>query len=160
MPLVAVFIRDGQNRSIYLPKVVPGGSCVTSIKTAHDNNYAKNNKINTNNKNDIVHSGNHQSGVKRIYLSTICLLIGETGIKSNQIGVLVRGESWSPRGKTTWNKVEKQPYLNPHMTSAPESNLGHIGCYETKNVSVLITMTTQLHKEPREGSVQENVLYP
>ena len=48
MPLVAVFIRNGQNRSMYLPKVVPGGSCVPSIKTVHDNNNARNNKNNAN----------------------------------------------------------------------------------------------------------------
>ena len=33
------------------------------------------------------------------------------------------------------------------MTSSPESNLRHIGCYGTWNATPLITKTTQLHKE-------------
>ena len=40
MPLAAVFIRDEQHRGISFPKVVPGGSYVSSIKTAHDKNNA------------------------------------------------------------------------------------------------------------------------
>ena len=63
--------------------------------------------------------------------------------------------------KTSWNKVEKHP-TTTYMTSSPESNLRHIGCYGTWNVSPLITMTTQLHKEhvSLQGPMQENVLYP
>ena len=55
MPLAAVFIRDEQHRGISFPKVVPGGSYVSSIKTAHDKNNARINKNNTND-NDIVNS--------------------------------------------------------------------------------------------------------
>ena len=81
--------------------------------------------------------------------------------KSNETGVLVRGENRIPRRKTSWSKVEKHP-TSIHMTSSPESNLGHIGCYGTRNVSPPLTITTQLHKEQVswEGPVHENVLYP
>ena len=67
----------------------------------------------------------------------------------------------NPHEKTSWSKVEKQPYLNQHMNLSQESNLGHIGNHGNRNVSPLITMTTQLYKEyvSWEGSVQENVLY-
>ena len=74
--------------------------------------------------------------------------------KSNETGVLARGENRSPRRKTSWSKVEKHPN-STHMTSSPESNLRYIGCYGTRNVSPPITITTQLHKEQAswEGAV-------
>ena len=67
----------------------------------------------------------------------------------------------NPCRKTSWSKVEKQPYPSPHMTLSHKWNLGHIGNHRTRNVSPLITMTTQLYKKhvSWEGSVQENVLY-
>lgn len=50
---------------MFLPKVISGGSYVSSIKTASDNNNASNNK-NNKNENDIVNSDNNQSALKRI----------------------------------------------------------------------------------------------
>ena len=68
-----IFIRDEQNRRlIFLPKVVSGGSYVSNIKTAIDNNNASNKK-NNKNENDVVNSDNNQSGLKRISLGTIVL---------------------------------------------------------------------------------------
>ena len=57
--------RTKQTLVMFLPKVVSGGSYVSSIKTASDNNNASNNK-NNKNENDIVNSDNNQSGLKRI----------------------------------------------------------------------------------------------
>ena len=56
--------RTKQTLLISLPKVVSGGSCVCSIKTANDYNNASNK--NNENENDIVNIDNNQSGLKRI----------------------------------------------------------------------------------------------
>ena len=81
-----------------------------------------------------------------------------TGIKSNGIknesnesGVFGERENRCPRRKTSWNKVEKHS-TTIYMTSSPKSNLRHIGCYGTWNVTPLITMTTQ-HEEYKRARV-------
>ena len=59
-----IFFGDEQNRRSF-PKLVSGGSYVSSIKTASDNNNASKNK-NNKNENDIADSDNNRSGLKRI----------------------------------------------------------------------------------------------
>ena len=78
-----------------------------------------------------------------------------------KLGFLVRGENRCRRRKTSWNKVGKHS-TTIYMISSPKSNLSHIGYHRTWNISPLITMTTQLHKEhvSWQGPVQENVPYP
>ena len=56
--------RTKQTLLIFLRKVVSGGSCVGSIKTANDYNNASNK--NNENENDIVNIDNNRSGLKRI----------------------------------------------------------------------------------------------
>ena len=73
-----IFIRDEKKQTpitplISLAKVVSGGSCVCSIKTANDNNNNAINNINDQNENDIINSDNNQSGLKRIWLGTTVL---------------------------------------------------------------------------------------
>ena len=65
-----------------------------------------------------------------------------------KLALLVRGENRCPRRKTCWNKVEKHS-STIYMTSSPKSNLRHIGCHRTWNVTPLITMITQLPAKKR-----------
>ena len=71
--------------------------------------------------------------------------------ESNESGVFGERENRCPRRKTSWNKVEKHSNTI-YMTSSPKSNLRHIGCHETWNVSPLITMTTW-HEEYKRARV-------